>query len=189
MNEEIYELIRSIDRCHFPEGVEQFISDLDDIQYFTSPASTKHHLSVPEGLVQHSINVYKMLKLLNDDHNLGLTESECLIIGLFHDLDKAGRYEQVPYARKPKDAVEDWYYKYNGQLRLGHHGTNSTVMLLQLKVEINPKIIDCINNHMGAWDDTFRLFVSRYLDSSEHSKVVNATHIADMMATKLIEGE
>lgn len=30
---------------------------LDEIGFFTSPASTKYHLSVPGGLLQHSINV------------------------------------------------------------------------------------------------------------------------------------
>lgn len=30
---------------------------LDEIGFFTSPASTKYHLSVPGGLLKHSINV------------------------------------------------------------------------------------------------------------------------------------
>ena len=52
--ERFIELLRSTGRA----GVDNVISNLDDLGFFEAPASTVFHLNTPGGLLQHSLNVY-----------------------------------------------------------------------------------------------------------------------------------
>ena len=47
-------LLRSTQR----EGMEDMIIELENMGYFTAPASSHYHLNVEGGLVQHSLNTY-----------------------------------------------------------------------------------------------------------------------------------
>ena len=53
--EEFLELLRSTKR----DGIEDVITDLEELGFFTAPASAGHHLNVEGGLVLHSINTCK----------------------------------------------------------------------------------------------------------------------------------
>jgi len=57
------ELLRSVNRSH----TEEVITELERIGFFESPASSKEHLSYPCGLVEHSLNVYRIAKMLAED--------------------------------------------------------------------------------------------------------------------------
>lgn len=87
------------------EGREGLLNHLEEIGYFTAPASTQYHLSQDGGLLEHSINVTDlMVKLavpLNQEKALAndikaFTES-IVIVGLFHDLGKAGYFGKPNY--------------------------------------------------------------------------------------------
>ena len=52
--ERFIELLRSTGRA----GVDNVISNLNDLGFFEAPASTVFHLNTPGGLLQHSLNVY-----------------------------------------------------------------------------------------------------------------------------------
>lgn len=47
------ELLQSTQR----EGVDDLISDLEKLGFFTAPASASHHLNTEGGLVKHSLNI------------------------------------------------------------------------------------------------------------------------------------
>ena len=53
--EEFMELLRSTER----EGVEDLLVALEEMGFFTAPASSNHHLNVEGGLVVHSLNTCK----------------------------------------------------------------------------------------------------------------------------------
>ena len=53
--EEFVELLRSTHR----DGVEDLIKGLEDMGFFTAPASANHHLNTEGGLVRHSLNTCK----------------------------------------------------------------------------------------------------------------------------------
>ena len=51
--EEFESLLRSTKR----EGMDYVIEDLEKGGFFEAPASAGHHLNIPGGLCQHSLNV------------------------------------------------------------------------------------------------------------------------------------
>lgn len=80
------------------DGVEDFLSWLEESDFFTAPCSTKFHLATKGGLAKHSLNVYLLLsekmeryRQLADPDNL-IAEESLVICGLGHDLCKVGVY-------------------------------------------------------------------------------------------------
>ena len=76
-------------------GAEELLAYLEKSDFFTAPASTRFHLSVPGGLCQHSVNVYEQLHdqyfhyLMQKPGFTGLSaeqEETIAIVGLLHDL-------------------------------------------------------------------------------------------------------
>lgn len=70
--------------------------------FFEAPASSRHHLAVPGGLCEHSLNVYRRLCWLLDEEydESPYTEETIAIVALFHDLCKANMYK--PSCRNQK---------------------------------------------------------------------------------------
>ena len=58
--------------------------------YLTAPASTKYHLCRERGLLEHSVNVAEILLQLKVALMPELSDESCVIVGLLHDLGKAG---------------------------------------------------------------------------------------------------
>ena len=71
--------------------------------YFTVPASTRYHLNVKGGLVEHSVNVAETLLRLRDSLAPDLEQESCVICSLYHDLGKAGMPGQPYYLPVPSD--------------------------------------------------------------------------------------
>jgi hypothetical protein len=71
--------------------------------YFIAPASTRYHLNVDGGLVEHSVNVAETLLRLRDALAPDLDRESCIICGVFHDLGKAGTPGQPYYVAVPPD--------------------------------------------------------------------------------------
>lgn len=70
---------------------------LDEIGFFTSPASTKYHLSVPGGLLQHSINVAEAAMELCETPRFKTCDKRAVFVAaLLHDVCKAGKYIEKP---------------------------------------------------------------------------------------------
>ena len=44
------------------EGAGSLLSWMEKSDFFQAPASTRYHLSEPEGLVKHSVHVYERLR-------------------------------------------------------------------------------------------------------------------------------
>ena len=65
----------------------------DKTNYFTSPASRKHHHAFIGGLLRHSLEVVALAQHLAIALRIGLTYDQVVTCGLFHDLGKVGRYQ------------------------------------------------------------------------------------------------
>lgn len=64
---------------------------LDEIGFFTSPASTKYHLSVPGGLLQHSINVAEAAMELCETPRFKTCDKRAVFVAaLLHDVARLG---------------------------------------------------------------------------------------------------
>lgn len=149
--------------------------------FFSAPASTKYHSSVPGGLVVHSIAVADALTGLTE--RLGLKwERSCSphLIGLFHDLCKIDQYKKAEsFGLECFTTVPNYEYC-DDQLIKGHG--DKSIMLLSQFVTLTMEEILCIRYHMGTyvkedWDG-FDRAITRYPN-------VLYTHTADMVASKV----
>lgn len=142
-------------------GVDNVISGLEELGFFTAPASTKFHLSVPGGLLTHSLNVYKEAKVIAESQirlcpELAekLPDDSLAIAALLHDVCKAEVYKQVQKWHKDKNNQWEQYTTYGvdySQLPLGH-GEKSVIRLLRWGFELTDDEILAIRWHMHAWD-------------------------------------
>ena len=170
--EEMIEALLTAAGCNLTE-TEDVIAELNQMGYFTAPASRGYHLAYEGGLADHSINVTKELVKLTNDNNLKWKNARSpYIVGLFHDLCKCDQYIRTESG-----------FEYNNDSLLRGHGEKSAIMAGQI-ITLNVEEICCIRYHMGAyykkdWDG-FDKSIKRYPN-------VLWTHMADMIASKLIE--
>lgn len=112
-------------------GVEQLMDYIRKSDFYTAPASTKHHLSVEGGLLQHSLNVYdclmsRMIKNPTGEYQyivagntVATTDHESLIImALLHDICKTNFYTKGSKNQKTYDPdkvkkAERWQIKHD----------------------------------------------------------------------------
>ena len=152
------------------------VEDLDDIGFFTAPASTKYHGAYEGGLFDHSAYVAETLIDLTERLELTWIRPESpIIIGLYHDLCKCDQYVKDPETGK---------YVYQDTILPGH-GDKSIAILSQF-LTLTSEEITCIRWHMGAFEDDPKLR-SGYARACERYENVLFTHTADMIAS-MIEG-
>jgi 23S rRNA maturation-related 3'-5' exoribonuclease YhaM len=71
--------------------VQKFIDMLhNETTLLTSPASTKYHLNMEGGLLQHSAGVTETLLQIKEGLAPDINDESCIINGLFHDVGKVG---------------------------------------------------------------------------------------------------
>ena len=61
-----------------------------ETSWLTSPASTRFHLCVESGLLQHSVGVTETLLKLRECLAPQISEESCVIVALLHDVGKVG---------------------------------------------------------------------------------------------------
>jgi len=85
---------------------------LEELDFYNSPASAKHHLNVPGGLVMHSLNVARAALELCDKmpQFAKCNKGAVLTAALLHDVCKAGQYIKKP----------DGSYRYEDSHLMGH---------------------------------------------------------------------
>ena len=84
-------------RFYDEQTMEDFIAFLDNLGYFTAPATATHQYSYEGGLCEYSMKTTNLLVLFNNlmssQYNISKYEYESLlIIGLFHQLYKSNLY-------------------------------------------------------------------------------------------------
>lgn len=145
------------------DGAASMLYWLDSkTDFFTAPASSKHHLAQPGGLVIHSLNVYSRLAditrretgaaVLDDT-----TKETVAILGLLHDVCKAGVYHQETKRRKNPDTGkwEDYLgYTFRDPFPLGHG--EKSMYLITRHMALTEEEALAIRWHMGAYDDAVK---------------------------------
>lgn len=147
------------------EGMENVIKHLDWLGFFTAPASTKFHLNVKGGLMQHSWNVCNTALMLREQMVMvkpelaeKLPEDSVVIASLLHDVCKSNIYKETLLNRKNDqgywEKVPGYEVDYSG-LPLGH-GEKSVIMLLTLGLKLTKDEMLAIRWHMTAWELAFQ---------------------------------
>lgn len=147
MKEEFLQLLKSVNR----DGINDLIDFLENSDFFKAPASTRYHGNYEGGLVEHSLNVYKLLceKVKNSPIKIDVSNDSLIIIALLHDICKVNYYK-VDY-RNAKNSLGVWekvpYYTVDDTIPYGH-GEKSVMMISEyIKLTVEEKY--CIRWHMG----------------------------------------
>lgn len=164
------------------EGAAELLAWLETTDFFTAPASTKHHGAYPGGLVAHSLNVYD--RLLINPYAVGHGQESRAIVALLHDLCKVEYYHPITKRKKNEQGqwedVPGWEVK--ERLPMGH-GEKSVYLIMQ-HMKLTDDEALAIRWHMGAYDDAFRGGSYALNNAMKKTPLVLALHTADMMATQ-----
>ena len=189
--EEFLELLRSTKR----DGVEDVISDLENLGFFEAPASAGHHLNVEGGLVKHSINtcraalaIWEAMKPLEPTLETEVKRDSIIIASLLHDVCKSDIYRRS--VKKRKNALGQWEdcEGYKITVPMGH-GEKSVILLLCSGLDLSDAEMLAIRWHMGA----FGLNMNSYEDERCYDTarklypLVSIIQTADGLAASILE--
>lgn len=176
--------------------------------FFEAPASSRHHLAVPGGLCEHSLNVYDRLCRFMSEEYGGIcpyTEETIAIVALFHDLCKANMYKpncrnQKTYDPEKVAAAERWQVKHDAggdfiwetvqayeideKLIFGHG--EKSVFILQQFMSLSADEATAIRYHMSSWQEGEARAAG---DTFRRNPLAFFLHVADEAATFIDEVE
>lgn len=185
-------------------GVDKLMDYIRKSDFYTAPASTKYHLSCEGGLLQHSLNVLDALrgllaynptggKLIYEYQVAGkvaatIPAESVTIAALLHDICKTHFYG-VSTRNVKNEQTGKWekqpYYTIDDKMPLGH-GPKSAMIIKQY-IELTTPEMYAIWHHMGMTGD--RNNDNAVGASFEKYPLAIALHIADLMASRIMEGE
>lgn len=146
-------------KCNIVHGKEPAFGPMIDwlrtTDFYTAPASTQYHDSVPGGLLVHSLKVYnKMLSLLKVSDFSKVDVAKATVAALVHDWCKIGYYES--YTRNVKnEQTGQWEkvpsFKVNQTgIPMGHGATSMYLATRMMRLNIEQAL--AIRHHMGRWN-------------------------------------
>ena len=164
------------------EERKEFLSWMENHEFYTSPASTRFHGNFDGGLCVHSIQVaYQALKFTGaffidfmktvHAEKYNFTAGDIFVAAIAHDFCKAVFYSTS--FRNTKDIFGNWkktpYFTVkDGNRNLGH-GNESVLLLLETMPSYLKKrhVLEAISRHMGFSDvtDTEMMNYSNFLEN------------------------
>ena len=194
MKEEFLNLLRSTER----EGIEDLIEALEEMGFFTAPASANHHLNVEGGLLEHSLNtckaalaIYEGLKPLDPSMEKEVRRDSIILSSLLHDVCKSDIYKRSVNKRKNNvgqwEDVEGYSVSYKN-FPMGH-GEKSVILLLCNGLSLYDDEMLAIRWHMGAWGINMNSFEDQrcYDTSRKLYPLVSIIQAADGLAASILE--
>lgn len=192
--EEFLELLRSTKR----DGIEDVITDLEELGFFTAPASAGHHLNVEGGLVLHSINtckaalaIWEGMKPLEPSLATEVKRDSIIIASLLHDVCKSDIYKHS--VKKRKNALGQWEdcegYKVSYKDFPMGHGEKSVILLLCSGLDLSDDEMLAIRWHMGAWGINMNSYEDErcYDTARALYPLVSIIQTADGLAAAILE--
>lgn len=192
--EEFLELLRSTKR----NGIEDVITDLEELGFFTAPASAGHHLNVEGGLVLHSINtckaalaIWEGMKPLEPSLATEVKRDSIIIASLLHDVCKSDIYKRS--VKKRKNALGQWEdcegYKVSYKDFPMGHGEKSVILLLCSGLDLSDDEMLAIRWHMGAWGINMNSYEDErcYDTARALYPLVSIIQTADGLAAAILE--
>lgn len=192
--EEFLELLRSTKR----DGIEDVITDIEELGFFTAPASAGHHLNVEGGLVLHSINtckaalaIWEGMKPLEPSLATEVKRDSIIIASLLHDVCKSDIYKRS--VKKRKNALGLWEdcegYKVSYKDFPMGHGEKSVILLLCSGLDLSDDEMLAIRWHMGAWGINMNSYEDErcYDTARALYPLVSIIQTADGLAAAILE--
>lgn len=182
--EEVEAALKSVKR----EGIEDLLLYMDEIGFYTAPASTRFHGAESGALAKHSVNVMLVAEKLS--FNLlgkkwwAENRDSVIICALLHDLGKAGQFgkplyvENVLKSGKPAAAP----FKHNDDLMTLPHEVVSVIEATKF-IDLTEDEQRAIAWHNGLYG------IFKYDIQGKENELYMIIHFADMWASRVIEKE
>lgn len=169
------------------EGAQKLLEWMLKTDFFTTPASTKFHGACEQGLVMHSINVYRTMMEKHFDPETDNAESFA-ICALLHDLCKAQFYK-ISTRNVKNEETGQWekkpYYTVDDAFPFGHG--EKSVYLIERFMRLKPAEAIAIRWHMGGFDEAARGGSFAISHAWEKYPIAVKLHLADLESTYLRE--
>jgi 23S rRNA maturation-related 3'-5' exoribonuclease YhaM len=164
-------------------GIEELLQYLETIEFFNAPASTKYHLSIPGGLVIHSINVAEFMlnecKKISTVHDISY--DSIVISALFHDVGKAkyfGKQMYIPnYLDDPETQPQFMYNK--SRLNVMHEIVS--LQIVSKFINLNEEETFAILYHNGLYSPLGES------TKGKEQKLQQLLHFSDMWSSRFLE--
>lgn len=169
------------------EGAQEFLTWLKGTDFFTAPASTKFHCACKEGLLMHSINVYKVFMEKHFDSSTDNMESVA-ICTLLHDVCKSHFYK-ISTRNSKNEITGAWekvpFYTVEDVFPYGHG--EKSVFLIERFMRLKTGEAMAIRWHMGGFDDSAKSGGFSLSLAFDKFPMTVKLHMADLEATYLRE--
>ena len=179
---EYLEIVNNTFEC----DTDNLLNWFENSDFWEAPASTKYHDSYQGGLVQHHLQVYRELMLLNYTKMLNLGEVSIARTALLHDICKVDFYRMGRKNKKLDDGrwITVDQFEVNDENPLGH-GEKSAILALKHQIPLTDDEIRAIRWHMGSYGPESKDYIGMQALSAAMNKtpLVVALQLADMMAT------
>ena len=179
-------------------GADRLRNYLRKSDMYSAPASTRFHLSVTGGLLQHSLNVLDAFRNSMRDNGDGtysfmvagknvatITEESMIIMALLHDLCKTNFYKTVMKWRKDKNNKWEQYETFEVEDKVPYGNGEKSVMMIEEFMRLKPEERYAIRWHMG-YTETDTLSINNAI---EKYPIIWALHSADTMASHFMEAQ
>ena len=190
------ELLQSTGR----KGINEAISVLEKLGFFSAPASTRFHLAYEGGLLEHSLGVCrialmvrKQVLLVRPELEPQLPVESVILTTLLHDVCKAEVYKRAMKRRKNEHGYWEDYEGYDvdySDFPVGH-GEKSVIVLLQSGLELTKEEILAIRWHMSAWDLPFQSYelMGSLNAAREKTPLLGILQAADGLSANVLESK
>ncbi len=177
------------------EGADRLMAFIRKSDMYAAPASTRFHLSVTGGLLQHSLNVLDALRANlteNEDGTytydvagcpvVNVTEESVIIMALLHDICKTYFYTTETRNRKVNGKWEQYEaFAVDDKIPYGHG--EKSVMMIEEYMKLLPIERYAIRWHMG-YTESDALSLNNAIDKYP---MIWALHSADTQASHFME--
>lgn len=168
------------------EGMTDLLQYMSEIGFLTAPCSGGHHLAKEGGLLEHSVNVYRIAEnvgvaLMGGDYDK--IRHSVAIAALLHDLGKCGQFgkpEYVPNILKDGKQSEAKPYQRNKDLLNVPHEIRS-IAIAQMFIDLTEEEQHAILYHNGLYTP-----LGRELSGNE-TPLSMLIHFSDMWASRVVE--
>ena len=173
------------------EGADRLLAylDSDANDFFRAPASTRYHGAYPEGLLEHSLNVYDCLcdimarPRYKEVYGVSASDESIAIVALLHDLCKTNFYVEGTRNVKENGVWKEVpYYTINDTLPYGHG--EKSVYIISGFMKLTREEAFAIRYHMGFSNTDDKNSVGA---AFEMFPLAFALSTADMEATYFLE--
>lgn len=159
------------------------LEHLDEIGYYTAPASSQYHGAKEAGTLEHSINVTELMLKLQPIIAPEIPNDSILICGLFHDLGKCAYYGKphyLPNYLKSGKLSESKPYTTN-QDRLPIPHQVASLHILSKYIQLTEDEVYAILYHNGLYTPDGRVI------QGKETPLLLLLHFCDMWASRFIE--